>query len=74
MYKRQVLNSLKWEEDEKDLLAIAMNAGYYDQSHMMKDFRKYTNMTPVRYIKSLEEAEYKNRLIILGWVLKRADA
>lgn len=61
-----VLNSLKWEEDEKDLLAIAMNAGYYDQSHMMKDFRKYTNMTPVRYIKSLEEAEYKNRLIILG--------
>lgn len=61
-----ILNSLKWEEDEKDLLAIAMNAGYYDQSHMMKDFRKYTNMTPVRYIKSLEEAEYKNRLIILG--------
>ena len=32
----------------------------------MKDFRKYTDMTPVRYIKSLEEAEYKNRLIILG--------
>ncbi|MBS7006789.1 helix-turn-helix domain-containing protein [Anaerostipes sp.] len=61
-----ILNSLKWEEDEKDLLAIAMNAGYYDQSHMMKDFRKYTNMTPVRYVKSLEEAEYKNRLIILG--------
>lgn len=61
-----ILNSLKWEEDEKDLLDIAISAGYYDQSHMMKDFRKYTNMTPVRYVKSMEKAEYKNRLIILG--------
>lgn len=60
------LNKLKWEEDEKGILDIAMDAGYYDQSHMIREFQQFTNSSPLRYIKRMEDAEYKSRLIVFS--------
>lgn len=37
--------------DKRRLTDIAMDAGYYDQSHMLKEFREYTTMTPSEYKK-----------------------
>ena len=38
---------------------IALNCGYYDQSHMMKDFKKFSGMTPDGYRKELLTLEQK---------------
>lgn len=34
---------------------LALNCGYYDQSHMLKDFRAFAGMTPEKYKKLLKE-------------------
>ena len=36
---------------------IALESGYYDQSHMIKDFKNYTGMTPEHYQKLLNESK-----------------
>jgi len=35
----------------EDLSALAVECGYFDQSHMTRDFRRYVNKPPERYIK-----------------------
>ncbi len=41
------------EDIEKDFLSIAVQNGYYDQSHFFKDFRSYAGVSPLQYIKAL---------------------
>ena len=41
-----------------------MNCGYYDQSHMLKDFRAFAGTTPEKYKKYL--AEKAERIDILS--------
>ena len=41
------------------LQEIALESGYYDQSHMIKDFKSYTGVTPEVYQKMLAEAKQK---------------
>ena len=64
-YLLSILNELDKEMLESNLAQISMELGYYDQSHMIKDFHEFTNTTPKMYIKSLKEAEYKKRIIII---------
>ncbi|WP_411680151.1 helix-turn-helix domain-containing protein [Clostridium thailandense] len=59
------LNDCKKEIFHTNLTELAMELGYYDQSHMIKDFYEFTNTTPGKYIHSLQETEYKKRLIII---------
>lgn len=59
------LNDCNKEIDDTNLTELAIELGYYDQSHMIKDFHEFTNTTPGKYIHSLQEAEYKKRLIII---------
>ena len=42
------------------LQEIALESGYYDQSHMIKDFKNYTGVTPEVYQKMLAEAKRKS--------------
>jgi len=35
----------------KDLLTIAVECGYYDHTHLMKDFKAFTGNTPTNFRK-----------------------
>ena len=37
--------------DQAQLEALAADCGYYDQSHMMKDFKRFAGRTPEQYRK-----------------------
>lgn len=44
------LKSLKENANKSKLIDIGYQAGYYDQSHLIKDFKKITGITPTQYI------------------------
>ncbi len=41
----------------------AVFLGYYDQPQFIHDFSKYAGITPKKYLKLVEEQNYKNRII-----------
>ena len=41
----------------------AVFLGYYDQPQFIHDFSKYAGITPKKYLKLVEEEDYKNRII-----------
>ena len=51
---------IRWEDDHVDLdwSEVAYRCGYYDQAHLIRDFRAFTGITPVAYRKS--RLEYPN--------------
>lgn len=53
---QKALTLLMEESSKIDLTDISMKSGYYDQSHMIKDFKKYTNQTPQAFIQTLRNA------------------
>lgn len=59
------LNNFDNEIFDANLAQIAIDLGYYDQSHMIKDFYELANTTPGKYIHLLKETEYKKRLIVI---------
>lgn len=59
------LNNFSNETFDTNMTQLAIELGYYDQSHMMKDFYEFTNTTPGKYVHCLKESEYKNRIVII---------
>jgi AraC-like DNA-binding protein len=59
------LNELKKEVIDVNLTQLATELGYYDQSHMIKEFHEFANTTPGKYIHDLQETDYKKRLVIM---------
>jgi AraC-like DNA-binding protein len=47
------------EHDHGLLTGIAHGSNYYDQSHMLKDFKALTNLTPTSFFKSLSTVHDK---------------
>ena len=47
-------NTLKalFSDSHKDLSSLAVEGGYYDQSHLTHDFRRYTDTPPDKYLKN----------------------
>lgn len=45
---RHIMRSFNEKQD--DILGIALGAGYFDQSHFIKDFRSFTGMTPSAFM------------------------
>ncbi|MGQ8870383.1 helix-turn-helix domain-containing protein [Myroides sp. TSA_177.3] len=41
---------LNLHKDSSDLLALAINHGFYDYNHFLKEFKSYTGKTPLEYI------------------------
>lgn len=64
-YLLSILNDFDKDMFDSNLAQISMDLGYYDQSHMIKDFYEFTNTTPKKYIHSLQEIEYKKRIVIV---------
>lgn len=52
---QNMLNRLHKDTGQVRMEELAMDCGYYDQSHMMKDFRTFTGITPEVYRKIMIE-------------------
>lgn len=59
------ISSLNERGQTEDITQIALDSGYFDQSHLAKDFHTFTNLTPKKYLKEMQKSSYNNRLIIL---------
>ena len=59
------LNDFDMHSKEKNLAQLSMDLGYFDQSHMMKDFLELSNTTPGKYLHFLQETNYRNRIVLL---------
>ncbi|MCI1956263.1 MAG: helix-turn-helix transcriptional regulator [Oscillospiraceae bacterium] len=47
------------------LTDVAMKAGFFDQSHMIKEFEKILGMSPKRYMRELMKTDFQDRLVVL---------
>lgn len=45
---------------DKNLYSLALECGYHDQSHFIKDFKKFTGISPRKYLKSINEMGFKS--------------
>ncbi|MFT3950876.1 MAG: helix-turn-helix domain-containing protein [Oscillospiraceae bacterium] len=61
---QQLIGALNQSEGKK-LIDAAADAGYFDQSHMLKDFKTFTGITPKKYLTALSDNDYAQKLIIL---------
>lgn len=60
---QKYLNGLHLLHNSKqNLTEIGMEAGYYDQSHFIREFKSYTGMTPKQYRKS--NAEFPGHIFV----------
>ncbi len=46
------------------LTSLALEQGYADQSHFLREFKKFAAQAPSKFIQAIEESEYQNRLHI----------
>lgn len=50
---QRMLNFIHDEASSAQMEELALECGYYDQSHMMKDFKKFAGITPEMYRKEI---------------------
>lgn len=62
-----LMNLLKVNADSRrfDCNILASELGYYDQSHMIHDFKRYSKRTPLTYVNELCANAYNSRLKII---------
>lgn len=41
---------------------VAVDLGYYDQAKFIKDFKEYAGITPNRYLKKIQNENYRIRV------------
>lgn len=49
-----------------NLTDLGLDTGYYDQSHFIKDFKKYAALTPTEYRMLIMQHDYNHRLEIMN--------
>lgn len=59
---QNILDRLSYDT-HSSLSAIAVEYGYYDQSHFIHDFRKNAGTTPLQFRKMVKERGYANHLL-----------
>ncbi|NIJ52821.1 helix-turn-helix domain-containing protein [Dyadobacter arcticus] len=55
---KQVIDFIQKQEKEVDWLSVVDQFGYYDQSHLIKDFQHYLATTPKKFIKEFLGKEF----------------
>lgn len=45
-----------------NMTETAVNLGYYDQPQFIRDFKEFAGMTPNRYMKLIQEKDYRGRI------------
>ncbi len=62
---QHLLDHLTLTEDEEiEYAELAVQLGYYDQAHMIKNFKEYTGMSPRKYLKLMKQEHFSKRLIL----------
>ncbi|WKY48331.1 helix-turn-helix domain-containing protein [Eubacteriaceae bacterium ES3] len=59
------LNRSNTIKNPDSLIDIAYNAGYFDQSHMYKDFNEFSKTSPGHYLEILKNNHYNDRLVVV---------
>lgn len=59
---QRFLTQLHCTEGES-MANLAVEYGYFDQAYLSKEFSKYTNLTPMRYFRLLQESKYRERIV-----------
>lgn len=56
--------AFKLKNPQKDWTSIALSCGYYDQMHLIKDFKKFSGNTPLVFLRQtpLTKETYTNRV------------
>ena len=57
-FKMVVEQLMKEEENDIDIFGIILDFGYFDQSHLTKDFQHFLGITPQNFIKNLKGKEF----------------
>lgn len=64
MQFQYLLDHLDLSKEELNFAVLSSDIGFYDQSHMIKDFKHYTDYTPQKYFDYMHKEKFNNRLII----------
>lgn len=58
----QLINS----NSDVNLTDIAEYAGYYDQSHFIKEFKRFAELAPGQYQRAVKQSGYMERICVIG--------
>ena len=51
-------NVIKVAPNENNMTRLGLEAGFFDQSHFIKDFKSFTGLTPEQYLKENKSADF----------------
>ena len=60
-----LLDHLDLSQKKVNFANLSSDLGFYDQSHMIKTFKDYTDYTPQKYVEFMHKHKFSNRLIVL---------
>jgi AraC-like DNA-binding protein len=63
---QKAIDGMTQNINTSDLTTTGLEAGYYDQSHFIKDFKEFTEFTPRKYINSLQQNCYLDKLQVIN--------
>jgi AraC-like DNA-binding protein len=62
---RQALETVR-HPAEPNWAQVAVDCGYYDQSHLIHDFRFFSNLSPTEYVRRRSECVVQNHATLVG--------
>lgn len=60
-----LLDNMNLAEEGIDFATLSLDMGFYDQSHMIKNFKDFTATTPQKYYAMMKKERFNNRLIVV---------
>ena len=65
MQFQYLLDHLDLSKGQQNFALLSSDLGFYDQSHMIKTFKDYTDYTPQKYVDFMHKERFVHRLVIL---------
>jgi AraC-like DNA-binding protein len=70
---QNVLASVR-EEAAPDWARVAVDFGYFDQSHFINDFRFFCGLTPTEYVRQWSSSVLPNHVPLTAWTKRSTNA